>query len=395
VFFEKFLSPDELRSEAEAKRKLNAELDARSVLEGRDRQVQRDRQPRPVEAQLDQQPRRVESGRSSEFSQFPASNNDPLEALRRLTPSGQRPTANRPSSQEENVRAEPRPPGRPPGARVTVLPVQQDSLPKVPGVDAVLQQEADLRKLQQQFRPVPDENYSSQRLAPWELAEQQRLKQEQARLRPEEQRLQQEQPRLRPEEQQSRIEELAPWEVAEQRRLQQEQQRLQPEQSFRQEQQSTEEQLAPWEVAEQQRLQQEQQRSLEPWEIAEQRREQQEAAGRFEDEDFDFVLGRDTIVNQDTFPKVPGLETVLQQEAALRDLQQQTAREQGLIIEDQGFRQQGVQQQQQQTSTQFTLPTQFTSIPQEPSSFAVPGLDQHSRFVAELQAAQENLRALT
>jgi len=171
-------------------------------------------------------------------------------------------------------------------------------------VDAVLQQEADLRKLQQQFRPVPDENYSSQRLAPWELAEQQRLKQEQARLRPEEQRLQQEQPRLRPEEQQSRIEELAPWEVAEQRRLQQEQQRLQPEQSFRQEQQSTEEQLAPWEVAEQQRLQQEQQRSLEPWEIAEQRREQQEAAGRFEDEDFDFVLGRDTIVNQDTFPKV-------------------------------------------------------------------------------------------
>jgi len=29
VFFEKFLSPDELRSEAEAKRKLDAELDAR------------------------------------------------------------------------------------------------------------------------------------------------------------------------------------------------------------------------------------------------------------------------------------------------------------------------------------------------------------------------------
>ena len=73
------------------------------MLEGRDRQVQRDRQPRPVEAQPDQQPRRVESGRSSEFSQFPASNNDPLEALRRLTPSGQRPTATRPSSQVESL----------------------------------------------------------------------------------------------------------------------------------------------------------------------------------------------------------------------------------------------------------------------------------------------------
>jgi hypothetical protein len=74
---------------------------------------------------------------------------------------------------------------------------------KVPGVDVVLQQEADLRKLQQQFRPVPQQ----QRLAPWE------------------------QPRLLQEQQSSQ--ELAPWEVAEQRRVQQEQLRLQQEEQQR------------------------------------------------------------------------------------------------------------------------------------------------------------------
>jgi hypothetical protein len=99
---------------------------------------------------------------------------------------------------------------------------------EVPGVDVVLQQEADLRKLQQQFRPVPQEQITSQRLAPWELAEQRRLLQEQ------------------PSSQK-----LAPWEVAEQRRLLQEQQRLLPDQP-------SNEKLAPWEVAEQRRVQQEQ-----------------------------------------------------------------------------------------------------------------------------------------
>ncbi len=121
---------------------------------------------------------------------------------------------------------------------------------KVPGVDVVLQQEADLRNLQQQFRPVPQQ----QRLAPWE------------------------QPRLLQEQQSSQ--KLAPWEVAEQRRLLQEQQRLRPDQ-----QQQTYEKLAPWEVEEQRRLLQEQQRprpdqqsneKLAPWEVAEQRRVQQE-----------------------------------------------------------------------------------------------------------------------
>ncbi len=85
-------------------------------------------------------------------------------------------------------------------------------------MDLVLQQEADLRKLQQQFRPVPQEQITTQRLAPWELAEQRRLLQEQQRPRP---------------EQQSNNEKLAPWEVAEQRRVQQEQLRLQQEEQQR------------------------------------------------------------------------------------------------------------------------------------------------------------------
>jgi hypothetical protein len=70
-------------------------------------------------------------------------------------------------------------------------------------VDVVLQQEADLRKLQQQFRPV----HQQQRLAPWE------------------------QPSLLQEQQSSQ--KLAPWEVAEQRRVQQEQLRLQQEEQQR------------------------------------------------------------------------------------------------------------------------------------------------------------------
>ena len=55
-----------------------------------------------AEIKDDRQPRPVESDRNSVFSQFPASNTDPLEALRRLTPSGQRPPAVRPSLQVES-----------------------------------------------------------------------------------------------------------------------------------------------------------------------------------------------------------------------------------------------------------------------------------------------------
>jgi hypothetical protein len=129
-------------------------------------------------------------------------------------------------------------------------------------VETVLQQEAELRRIQQQFRE--DELKSS---------------------KPHEQRA----PQLQNSERK-----LEPWELAEQRRIQQEQQ------SFRQGD-INERKLEPWELAEQRRIQQEQSlRPLEPWEIAEQRR--QEAELRFQDEDFDYVLGVEADRNVRPFP---------------------------------------------------------------------------------------------
>ncbi len=58
--------------------------------------------------------------------------------------------------------------------------------------------------------------------------------------------------------------------------------------------------------AEQQSLRQPQSRekNLTPWELADQQRREQQAEGRFQDEDFNFVLGRDTSFLEGTFPKV-------------------------------------------------------------------------------------------
>ena len=167
-------------------------------------------------------------------------------------------------------------------------------------MEAVLQQEADLRKVQQQFRVEMEQSKPQEqgKLAPWEVAEQRRLLPEQPvrskqKLAPwevaEQRRIQSELP-VRSERK------LAPWEVAEQRRLQQEQQPIRQEQS-------NQRKLEPWEIAEQRRIQQEQalfqaeskQRNLAPWEIAEQRRIQQEAELHFQDDDFDYVLDRNII----------------------------------------------------------------------------------------------------
>jgi hypothetical protein len=45
-------------------------------------------------------------------------------------------------------------------------------------------------------------------------------------------------------------------------------------------------------------------KNLTPWELADQQRREQQAEGRFQEEDFDFVLGRDTSFVEGTFPKV-------------------------------------------------------------------------------------------
>ncbi len=45
-------------------------------------------------------------------------------------------------------------------------------------------------------------------------------------------------------------------------------------------------------------------KNLAPWELADQQRREQQAERRFQEEDFDFVLGRDTSFIKGTFPKV-------------------------------------------------------------------------------------------